>query len=122
MSAAAQSPSLLAGIGGFVVGMFTKNLVAKLFALVLAVVIWLTVGRGLSLDHRDETVVMVNLPPGLMLLDDAPEPREVQFRGPTSQINAVRRYDRPEIRLQVPTARLLCQDGCRGQSDRQRDD
>jgi hypothetical protein len=83
-------------------GIVTRNIPAKVAALVLAFVVWFTVAQDLTSTFPDEkTAIEVVLDSGLMLVADAPTEGKVVFRGPTSQINLLRREARRRIRLAV---------------------
>jgi hypothetical protein len=95
------------GFADFVFGMFTRNLVSKIAALFLAVLIWITVRQDLTRTAEFDTLVIFDLSPDLMLLEDAPDSVTVEFEGPTSRIEQLRRApEPPEIVLQITRQEL----------------
>ncbi len=106
MSAAEKSSRKSArpvrSITGFLVGIFTRNLVSKIAALALAVLVWITVRQDLTRTERFEARVVPDLAANLMLLEDPPETVTIDLTGPTSEIDRLRRNpERVEITLRV---------------------
>ena len=94
-------------LAGFVIGIFTRNLVSKIAALFLATLIWITVRQDLTRTDEFETLVTPDLSPDLMLIGEVPDSVTIEFEGPTSQIEQLRRApEPPEIILQVTREEL----------------
>jgi hypothetical protein len=85
-------PGLPARTLSFLVGVFTRNLPVKLAALLLALIVWFTVRQDLTAEYvAEHCQVVSDLPPGLVWLDPPPKELKVTFRGPRSQIDAVKK-------------------------------
>ncbi len=86
----AHSPGWFSTAASFLVGVFTRNLPAKLAALVLALLVWFTVRQDITANHTaDQCRVISSLPPGLIWIDTPPEYVKVKFSGPRSRMSDI---------------------------------
>ena len=106
MSAAPTRPSPVVRFLSVLVGIFTRNLGAKIAALIMAVVVWFTVRQDITL----EVTLPVQIrglsasdlqPHGLMPVGTHETDVEVTFEGPRSDIDKIRKGDRARILLRV---------------------
>ncbi len=103
MSAAARPRRRpFAGLSSFVVGMFTRNLGAKIAALVLAWLVWFTVRQDITGEYLDRRArIHPILDDGLMLVQKPPEPVTVKWVGPSSRVRELQSRDFTEVQLRV---------------------
>ncbi len=101
------SPGPIRATSSFILGIFTRNLVSKVAALALAVLLWITVRQDLTRAETFEARVVPDLAANLMLLTQPPTTVTIVLEGPTSEIDRLRRSpEKVEIVLPVSVGDL----------------
>jgi len=110
MSAAPAKPNPIVTGASFVVGIFTRNLGAKISALILAVVVWFTVRQDIeqTVTVRAQVDTSALVLEGLMPMEGFATRVTATFTGPNSEIAKVREEgNETEISLSVGRADML---------------